>query len=126
LVRFTRASRDRAELCHREARVDAWLAEVAGERLGEQVALQVVGEVGPAEAPERLATPADQSRVGEHAAASALDGGQRARHGAQRVPVASGEGEQNRREGVARGACWVVARESRVGGGREQLESRAA
>src|SRR5262245_58649181 len=37
LVRLARAVRERAELRHRQARVDAQVAEVAGERLGEQV-----------------------------------------------------------------------------------------
>src|SRR5262249_25444068 len=59
LVGFTGASRKRAELRHPQARVDAGLAEVAGERLGEQIALQNVGEVSAAETPERLAAAAD-------------------------------------------------------------------
>src|SRR5215470_13275261 len=104
LVRLARTPRERAELRHRQARVDAWLAEVAGERLGEQVALQYLGEVGAAEAPERLAAAADQSSVAVDATARALDGGHRARHGAQGILVASGEGEQNRPAGVSRGA----------------------
>src|SRR5262249_39480711 len=60
---LARASRQCAELSHCKARVDAWLAEIAGERLGDQVALQHVGEVGSAEAPERFGAVADQSSV---------------------------------------------------------------
>src|SRR5262249_17778173 len=110
-----------AELRHRQARVDAWLAEVAGERLLEQVALQDAGEVGSAQAPERLAAVADRARVTGDAPTCALDGWHRTGHGAQRILVASSEGEQNRPEGVGPGAtpdapCRVVARESSLGG----------
>src|SRR5262249_448468 len=95
LVGFTWASRKPAALRHPQARVDAGLAEVAGERLGEQIALQNVGEVSAAETPERLAAAADQSGVAKDAATRALDGRHRTDHRAQSILVASGEAEQN-------------------------------
>src|SRR5262249_44112767 len=78
LVRLVRTPCKRAELRHRQARIDSEIAEVAGERLGEQVALQNVGEVVPSEAPKRLAAAADQSRVAHDATTCALDGWYRA------------------------------------------------
>src|SRR5262245_36038171 len=130
LVGFAGAFRKRAELRHRQARIDAKIAEVAGERLGEQVLLQHVGEVGAAKAPERHAAGADQSGVGVDATTRALDGGHRAGHGAQGILVPSGEGEPNRRHGVRRGAPGK-RRESesairRVDDGPGQLEPRTA
>src|SRR5215470_15756466 len=129
-VRLVGTARKRAELRHRQARVDAKIAEVASECLGAQVALQHVRKVGAAEAPERLAAAADQSSVAEDTATRALDGGHRAGQGAQSILVASGEGEQHRKEGAARGTSpaqpRVVARESCISGGRAQLEPRTA
>src|SRR5262249_36241113 len=114
-VCLVRAPGERAELRHRPARVDAKIAEVTGERLGAQVGLQDVGEVGSAEAPERLGAAADQSRVAGDATTRALDGGHRSRYGAQSILVASGEGEQNRRDRACRGEspahCRLRARE---------------
>ena len=68
------------------------------ERLGAQVELQNVGEVGSAEPPDRLAAAADQDGVADDATARALDGGRREGHGTQRIPVTSGKGEEDRRE----------------------------
>src|SRR5262249_9115988 len=93
VVRLPRAPSEGAELRHRQARVDAGLEEVAGERLGKQVALQDVGEVGSAEAPERLAAVADHTGIARDATARALDRGHRAGYSAQRSLIASGEGE---------------------------------
>src|SRR5262249_51565241 len=73
-VCLARAPGERAELRHGQARVDAEIAEVTGERLGAQVALQHVGEVGASKAPKRLAAAADQSGVRVDATARALDG----------------------------------------------------
>src|SRR5262249_59404224 len=58
LVRIARAPGERAELRHRQARVDAGLAEVAGERLGKQGLVQDAGEGRAAKAPERPAAAA--------------------------------------------------------------------
>src|SRR5262245_1732783 len=126
VVCLVRASGDRTELRHGQARIDAQVAEVAGERLGEQVALQHVGEVGSAEAPERLAAVADQSGVRVDATARALDGGHRAGHGAQGILVASGKGEENCPESVRRGAPESRRDIGGGPGGRGQLEPRTA
>src|SRR5262249_31984403 len=93
--------------------------------LGEQVALQHVGEVGAAKAPERLAAAADQTRVGVDATTPALDGGHRAGYGAQGILVASGEGEHNRHDGGRRSAPGS-RRDRRGYGGPGQLEPRTA
>src|SRR5262245_22717651 len=130
IVRLARAPGERTELRHRQARVGAHLAEVTGERLGQQGPLQDAGEVGSTEPPERKAAAAEQRRVAADATPRALDGRERVSDGAQRIIVTSGEGEQNCRDGVRRGTiaarCRIVAREGCLGGGHAELDPRTA